>query len=145
MSPRWPLAGYCYQLPPQYLCIPGKSIWAGLDLNRVGSIVILLNLASEVRMGYRNPAHLEVGPYAVYLYLFYSLCNSLHFIYVPVTGRISPGTDRNPVGPLPMHSSSAGGPTRARDGRLKGRGTTFRCRTSAFQARASGRDPTYTA
>ena len=32
--------------------------------------------------------------------------------------------------------------SRARDGHLKGRGTTFRCRTSAFQARASGRGPT---
>ena len=37
-----------------------------------------------------------------------------NFIYVPITGCISPGTDRNQVGPLPMHSSSAGGATRPR-------------------------------
>jgi hypothetical protein len=66
-----------------------------------------------------------------------------NFIYVPITGCISPGTDRNQVGPLPMHSSSAGGATRPRGGHLRGRGTTlkrygttFLFWTSAFQARA---------
>ena len=53
-----------------------------------------------------------------------------YFIYVPITGCISPGTDRNQVGPLPMHSSSAGGATRPRGGHLQCRGTTFSCRTS---------------
>jgi hypothetical protein len=31
-------------------------------------------------------------------------------MYVLVAGCISPGTERNRVGPLPMHSTSAGGP-----------------------------------
>ena len=52
-----------------------------------------------------------------------------YIIYVPITGCISPGTDRNQVGPLPMHSYSAGSATRPRGSHLQGRETTFRSRT----------------
>ena len=47
------------------------------------------------------------------------------FLHVPVTGRIFPATARKPVGPLPMHSASAGDEDLARRGNLQRRGTTF--------------------
>ena len=144
-SPRWSLPGSWFQLPLQYLCIPAKSIWAGHELYHVGSLGTPLHLASEVRLGCRYPAHLEVNR-THYICIYSIRYVVLHiFIYVPVTGRISPGTDRNQVGPLPMHSFSAGGSIRARGGHFQGRGTTFRCKTSALKSRASGRDPTCTA
>ena len=54
-----------YQLPLQYLYIPGRRIGAGSDLFRVGSLGTPLFLSSDVRLGCRNPAHLEVRPYAL--------------------------------------------------------------------------------
>ena len=80
LEPAVPLAGSCYQLPPQYLCIPGKSIWARLDLYRVGS---LGTMSSEGRMVCRNPAHLEVGPYAVYSlrYLIFLYRNRILYLF----------------------------------------------------------------
>ena len=47
------------------------------------------------------------------------------FLHIPVTGRIFPATARKPVGPLPMHSTSAGDEDLARRGHLQRRGTTF--------------------
>ena len=65
-----------------------------------------------------------------------------YFIYVPVTGRISPGMDQNPVGPLSLHSSSAGGPVRARGGHLQGRGTNLPSGSCASEPRTTGSEPT---
>ena len=54
------------------------------------------------------------------------------FLHVPVTGRIFPAMARKPVGPLPMHSASAGDEDLARRGHLQRRGTTFPGGTSGF-------------
>ena len=62
------------------------------------------------------------------------------FLHVPVTGRIFPATARKPVGPLPMHSASAGDQDLARRGHLQRRGTTFPGGTSAFQPRTAGQE-----
>ena len=63
------------------------------------------------------------------------------FPHVPVTGRIFPPMARKRVGPLPMHSASAGGQVTARGGQLKRRGTTFPGGTSAFWPRTAGQEP----
>ncbi len=42
-----------------------QLIGAGSDLFRVGSLGAPLFLPAEVRIGCRNPAHLEVRPYAL--------------------------------------------------------------------------------
>ena len=67
------------------------------------------------------------------LVIFCAFCmNVICFLHVPVTGRIFPATARKPVGPLPMHSASAGYQDLARRGHLQRRGTTFPGGTSAF-------------
>ena len=62
------------------------------------------------------------------------------FVYVPVTGRITPATARNRLGLLPAHSPSGGGQVRARGGWLQRRSASFPCGTSATEAGAQGQD-----
>jgi hypothetical protein len=63
------------------------------------------------------------------------------FPHVPVTGRIFPAMARKRVGPLPMHSASAGDQVGARGCQLQRRGTTFPGGTSASQPRTAGQEP----
>jgi hypothetical protein len=53
-------------LVPTFRIPAGRRIGAGCDLFRVGSLGTPLHLSSEVHLGCRNPAHLEVRPYAIY-------------------------------------------------------------------------------
>ena len=62
--------------------------------------------------------------------------------YVPVAGRIALASARNPIGPLSMHSTSKGGPGRARGCHWKRRESTFLCITSAIRVEAVGLDRT---
>jgi len=71
----------------------------------------------------------------------FALCTN--FIYVPVTGRNSPGTDQNKVEPLSMHPANAGGGVRARGDQLLRGGTTFPCGYPAFEARALVQDRSF--
>ena len=65
------------------------------------------------------------------------------FVYVPVAGHIAPASARNRIGPLSMHSTSNGGPGRARGCHWERCGSTFLCITSAIRVEAAGLDRTY--
>ena len=54
------------------------------------------------------------------------------FLCVPATGYTVPGIAQNRVGPLPAHSPSAWGRSRARGGHLQCRGASCPCSTSAI-------------
>ena len=54
------------------------------------------------------------------------------FVCVPAIGYTAPGIAQNRVGPLSVHSPSAGGRRTARGGHLQRRGASCLCSTSAI-------------
>ena len=87
---------------------------------------VRLNLRPELGPESRNSAHQTVRPSDNYSpsYSLFIVCVEIMYIcvYVPVAGRIAPATARNRVGLLPTRFPTAGGPVRARAGRLQRRG-----------------------
>ena len=65
------------------------------------------------------------------------------YVYVPAAGCIFPAVYRNRVGPLPTHSTSAGGAVRARRDQFLRGGGTFPCGYPAFEARALVQDESF--
>ena len=62
------------------------------------------------------------------IHIFYVVGAIMYiFMCVPATGYTAPAIAQNRVGPLPAHSPSAGGRSRARSGHLQRRGASCPC------------------